>query len=170
MPLPGRGYRFDLRVRRKLTRSMVAKITIATRRESVASDNAHTGDVRRRIRLHLSSNTGIVRVASWLESTWSKTPVRTGSGLGFGTKIQIGRNTKLDLWANLFRITSYESRIYTFEPDVWGGTRLQMLTGQGIGCGFRFGWGKQIRLLIRQSILKRDQLTTSNAIQLEIRR
>ena len=118
------------------------------------------------MRLHLSSNTGVVRVASWLESTWPETPARTGSGLG--TKIQIGRNTKLDLWANLFRIPSYESRIYTFEPDVWGGTRLQMLTGKGIGCGFQFGWGKQIRLLIRQSILKRDQLTTSNAIQLKI--
>ena len=97
-PLPGRGYRFDLRVRRKLTRSMVAKITLGTRRESVASDNARTGNVGGRMRLHLSSNTGVVRVASWLESTWSETPARTGSGLG--TKIQIGRNTKLDLWAN----------------------------------------------------------------------
>ena len=51
LPLPDRGYRFDLRVKRRLTRSLFAGVTLGTRRETVYSKSAHTRRAQGRIRL-----------------------------------------------------------------------------------------------------------------------
>lgn len=37
---------------------------------------------------------------------------------------------------------SYDARIYDFEPDVWGGTRLLTLSGPGLNRGIRLAWAK----------------------------
>jgi len=169
MPLPGRGYRFDSRIRYRFRNAFTLKITVSARSRRVTPRAHHDLETRSRLRLHLARQTGRIRLTSWLESTRSETPVRSGNGFALGTAMRLGRILRLDIWTNLFRITTYESRIYVFDPAVWGGSRMQMLTGKGLAGGVRLGWGKTIRVVFRQSLLKRDTLSTSFAIQMEYR-
>ena len=43
----------------------------------------------------------------------------------------------MDGWFAGFRVSDYDARIYTATPDVWGGSRLSVLSGTGLVAGTR---------------------------------
>ena len=62
-----------------------------------------------------------------------------------------------------FRVDTYDARLYVSEPDVWGGNRLVVLSGQGQVAGLRIGWrSRWCRATGRYSIKRREAETASS--------
>ncbi len=172
LPLPGRGERFRLNFTHRPFQGLTLGLVLGSQRKTVRASGQIGPRIRRRAQIRLTHRRGRARLKAWIEGARAASPSRRGHGRAAGINFNIGRRPgpELALWAALFHITAYDARIYTFEPDVWGGSRLQVLTGRGQTGGVRLGWGgRHTRLKLRYS-LKRTQtgVASSWAVQVEL--
>ena len=167
--LPARGERFSFEVRRRLGKSTV-RFTLGTRRQTTVTSGI-TGTRRQsRARLRVIVPRSHARINVWLEGSSAHTPIRASGGRAAGMKLRVQRGTRLraDAWLALFHVTHYDSRIYDFEPDVWGGSRMQLLSGKGRAAGFRITCaGSRVRVSVRYAI-KNTGSGSSNTWALQI--
>ncbi len=172
LPLPGRGERATLSFTHRLPSKLTFGLSFSSQRETVRA-STHIGPrIRRRARSHLLFRRGSARFKTWIEGVRAASPSRRGHGLAGGITLNIGRSPGPDLalWATRFRITAYDARIYTFQPDVWGGARMQVLTDRGQAGGLRLGWGGRRGRLVARYTLKRTRagMASSWAVQVEL--
>ena len=152
--LPPRGERFAFEMRRRLSNARV-RLTLNTRRQTVATSGITGTRHQRRARLRMSVPRSYARLNLWVEGTGTRSPVRKSSGraAGMDLRVQRGAGLRADAWMALFDVSHYDARIYTFEPDVWGGSRMQLLSGKGRTAGIRITCkGSRIRVLVRYAI------------------
>ncbi len=169
LTLPARGERFslDLRQRRKYA---TIRITLGTRRQTVTTSGVTGLRLQRRARLRVTIPRSVARLNLWLESTGARSPVRQSGGraVGFDLRLQRKSHLRANLWLSLFNVDHFDSRIYNFEPDVWGGSRLQLLSGRGRTAGVRLTCaGSRLRVSTRYAI-KTTQNGPSNSWSLQL--
>ncbi len=168
--LPARGERFSFDLRHRL-KFAVIRLTLGTRQQTVTTSGVTGLRGRKRARLRMTIPRSAARLNLWLESTGARSPTRESSGGAGGIDLRIERTKRLraDVWMALFNVTGFDSRIYTFEPDVWGGGRLQLLSGTGRTAGVRFTLtGSRIRISARYAIkATEDGLSNSWSSQVE---
>lgn len=152
--LPARGARFAFDMRRRLNNVRV-RLTLGTRRQTVTTSGITGMRHQRRARLRLTVPRSYARLNLWLEGTGARSPVRKSGGRAAGMDVRLQRwaSLRTDAWLALFDVTHFDSRIYTFEPDVWGGSRLQLLSGKGRTAGVRLiCTGSRFRVSVRYAI------------------
>ncbi len=168
--LPERGERFSFDLRRRLKYATL-RITMGTRRQTVATSGITGVRVRRRARLRVTIPRSPARLNLWLEGAGARSPIRESDGRAAGMDLRIQRGTRLraDAWLALFDVTHFDSRIYTFEPDVWGGSRMQLLSGRGRSAGIRLTFaGSRVRVSVRYAVKDtRDGASNTWASQIE---
>lgn len=168
--LPGRGERFSFDLKRRLKYATL-RLTMGTRRQTVATSGITGVRVRRRARLRVAIPRSRPRLNLWLEGAGARSPIRESGGRAAGMNLRIQRGTRLraDAWLALFDVTHFDSRIYTFEPDVWGGSRLQLLSGRGRSAGVRLTFaGSRARVSVRYAVKDtRDGVSNTWASQIE---
>lgn len=155
--LPARGERLRLNLNHRLTTGFSIRFTADSKRASARLP-------RRSLRISLTYRRPAHRFILWNQIARSGT-----SGRASGIRLNVGQTTgfSLALWATIHTIASYDARIYDFEPDVWGGTRLLTLSGRGLNRGIRLAWAKKhIRLATRYSYHQ----TSSWSVQIDLRR
>ena len=172
LPVPGHGRRATLNLSQRLGRGTTFRLTLDAKRETVRTGGEIGPRIQKKVKTRLTWGPGAVRIKGWAEGVWSRSPSQPGTGRALGGEARVGRGPgpSLSVWASLFGISAYDARIYTFEPDVWGGSRLLMLTGRGQSGGLRLGWeGRRANLTARYS-LKRTQTGASSswAVQVEL--
>ena len=141
-PLPSRGERFTFSMTQRLSRHQNLDLTLGTQQETVTTSSRTGPRLRKRYRVAYSLHPPEFRIRAWTEITRGATPARRGIGAATAADLRLGRSSgpRLDLWFTRFHTTAYEARIYMFEPDVWGGSRLQVLSGSGQAFGTRLSW------------------------------
>ena len=152
--LPARGERFAFDMRRRLNNVRV-RLTLGTRRQTVITSGITGTRHQRRARLRVTVPRSFARLNLWLEGTGARSPVRKSGGRagGLGLRVQRGTGLRADAWLAMFDVTHFDSRIYTFEPDVWGGSRMQLLSGNGRTAGIRITCtGSRLRVAVRYAI------------------
>ena len=155
--LPGRGARLRLNFTHRFNAGVSARLTGDTR-------SATGRPSRQSLRLALAYKRPTRALTAWGQHARAET-----SGDAAGLRLTLGKTTgfSLALWASLHKISSYNARIYDFEPDVWGGTRLVTLSGDGANRGLRIAWANaHFRLSTRYS----HHRTSSWSAQLDLRR
>ena len=155
--LPARGERFRLDLNHRITTSFSIRLTTNSKRATAQLP-------RRSLRISLTYRRSNHRFIIWNQIARSGT-----FGHASGVRLNLGQTTgfSLALWTTIHAIASYDARIYDFEPDVWGGTRLLTLSGRGLNRGIRLAWSKKhIRLATRYS----HHRTSSWSAQLDLRR
>ena len=173
-PVPARGDRLSLNVSRRLHRNTEIRIDLRYDTETVA-DRDHAGDrTRRRVRIQIRSRRGLLALRPWAASGWSTSPDGVGRGRALGLLARLGntRYARLDGWLALFRVSDYDARIYTATPDVWGGSRLSVLSGSGAAVGTRLGVGLgRLRVCVRADWKHTgSQRSASWALQIDLDR
>lgn len=161
--LPARGERFAFEMRRRLGSARM-RLTLGTRRQTVTTSGITGMRHQRRARLRLTVPRSNARLNLWLEGAGARAPIRKSGGRAGGLDLRVQRGTGLrgDAWLALFDVTHFDSRIYTFEPDVWGGSRLQLLSGRGRTAGIRIVcMGSRIRVSVRYAIKNTENGTSS---------
>ena len=156
-PLPARGIRLRLNVTHRIRPGFSAHLTGDTR-------SATGRPSRQRLRVALAYKRPTRALTAWVQHARADL---AGNAAGF--RLTLGKTTgfSLALWTTLHKIASYDARIYDFEPDVWGGTRLVTLSGDGVNRGLRIAWANaHFRLSTRYS----HHRTSSWAAQLDLRR
>ena len=170
--MPGRGERTTLTLSRRLASRFTLDLTLGSQRETDRAGGRTGPRIRRRLRTRLTCNRGAVRLRGWVEGVGGRTPSRQGGGRAAGLDLRIGHGAgpSLSAWGALFGVTAYEARIYTFEPEVWGGSRMQMLTGRGQSGGLRLVWGgKHAHMAARYSLKRTGEGAASSwALQMEL--
>ncbi len=155
--LPDRGVRMRFNFTHRFSTGFSARLTADTR--------SATGRLpRQSLRLAITYKRPTRALTSWLQRAHAGT-----SGHAAGLRLTLGKSTgfSLALWATLHKISSYNARIYDFEPDVWGGTRLLALSGNGANRGLRIAWANEhFRVSTRYS----HHRTSSWSAQLDLRR
>ena len=147
--LPGRGVRLRLNFTHRFNAGVSARLTGDTR-------SATGRPSRQSLRLALAYKRPTRALTAWVQHARAET-----SGDAAGLRFSLA------LWASLHKISSYNARIYDFEPDVWGGTRLVTLSGDGANRGLRIAWANaHFRLSTRYS----HHRTSSWSAQLDLRR
>lgn len=172
LSVPGRGRRATLNLSHRLGRGATFRLTLDAKRKTVRTGGEIGPRIQKKVKTRLTWGPGAVRVKGWAEGVWSRSPSQPGTGRALGGELRVGRGPgpSLSAWASLFDISAYDARVYTFEPDVWGGSRLLMLNGCGQSGGVRLGWeGRRASLTARYS-LKRTQtrMSSSWAVQVEL--
>ena len=169
--LPARGERFGLEMRRRLGGARM-RLTLGTRRQTITTSGIKGMRHQKRARLRLTVPRSAARLNLWLEGAGARSPIRTSDGRAAGLDLRVQRGTglRVDTWLALFDVTHFDSRIYTFEPDVWGGSRMHLLTGRGRTAGIRIICkGSRIRVSVRYAIKKTGDGTSSTwAAQIEL--
>ncbi len=155
--LPARGERLRLDLNHRFTTRFSMRLTANSRRTTARLP-------RQSLRLAFTYRRPAHRLILWNQIAQSGT-----SGYASGIRLNVGQTTgfSLALWTTIHTIASYDARIYDFEPDVWGGTRLLTLSGRGLNRGIRLTWATQhIRLATRYS----HHRTSSWSAQIDLRR
>ncbi len=169
--LPARGERFSFKLRHRLKFAII-RLTMGTRQQTFKTSGATGRSLQKRARLRITIPRSAARLILWLEGAGARSPIRKSSGSAGGIDLRVERKTRLraDVWLALFNVTHFDARIYTFEPDVWGGSRLQLLSGRGRTAGFRLTFGgSHIRISARNSIkTTQGGLSNSWSLQLEL--
>jgi len=163
--VPGRGSRTTFALRQRLGRKAVASLAISARERSVYTGGSAGRRASFRFTTRLDTNPSWGRVRSWAALTRSRSPAREGFGRAVGGGIVWGKSGGLDLsaCASLTHTTCYDARVYTFEPDVWGGSRLVVLSGRVATVGLRARWlGKLFSVSARYSLKRTADATTSS--------
>ncbi|MDE3000176.1 MAG: helix-hairpin-helix domain-containing protein [Gemmatimonadota bacterium] len=161
--LPARGERFTFEMRRRLGSARM-RLTLGTRRQTVTTSGISGMRHQRRARLRLTVPRSEARLNLWLEGSGAGSPIRKSGGRAAGLDLRVQRGARLrgDAWLALFDVTHFDSRIYTFEPDVWGGSRLQLLSGRGRTAGVRIICkGSRLRVSARYAIKNAGNGTSS---------
>ena len=155
--LPDRGVRLRLNFTHRFNAGLSARLTGDTR--------STTGrPARQSLRVALAYKRPTRSVNAWVQHARADL-----AGYAAGLRLTLGKTTgfSLALWTTLHKVSSYNARIYDFEPDVWGGTRLVTLSGDGANRGIRIAWANaHVRLSTRYS----HHRTSSWAAQLDLRR
>ena len=169
--LPARGERFSLKLRQRLKYATI-RLVLGTRRQTATISGSSGVRRQRRARLRITIPRSAARLNLWLESTGARSPVRKSGGSAAGIDLRLQRKTRLraDAWLALFNVMHFDSRIYTFEPDVWGGSRLQLLSGRGRTAGFRLTCaGRRLRVSARYAVkTTQSGLSDTWSMQLEL--
>lgn len=161
--LPARGERFGFEMRRRLGSARL-RLTLGTRRQTVTTSGITGMRHQKRARLRLTVPRSDARLNLWLEGAGARSPIRKSDGRAAGVDLRVQRGAKLrgDAWLALFDVTHFDSRIYTFEPDVWGGSRMQLLSGRGRTAGIRITCkGSRIRVSVRYAVKNTGEGTSS---------
>ncbi len=161
--LPARGERFGFEMRRRLGSARL-RLTLGTRRQTVTTSGITGMRHQKRARLRLTVPRSDARLNLWLEGAGARSPFRKSDGRAAGVDLRVQRGAKLrgDAWLAFFDVTHFDSRIYTFEPDVWGGSRMQLLSGRGRTAGIRITCkGSRIRVSVRYAMKNTGERTSS---------
>ena len=127
---------------------------------------------RRRVRLKMQRRMDPLRIGVWSERSKAHAGAHS-DGLAFGADAAIARDRlKTSVWMAGFNTSSYDSRIYTFEPDVWGGPLLLALHGKGWPGGIRsIAKVGPAEIAVRYSLRSNGGRTRSGwALQIEVER
>jgi len=149
-PFPESGERFRFSVSTKhLT------LQVSSQREDDLTSRVVGDRSRRRVRLTLSRGSLPARIRFWSELGSGSSPVRAGASSAGGLELRLDPASplRLSFWAAAFHVTQWEARVYAFHPDVWGGSRMEVLSGSGGTSGMRLEWkGRRLRVSARLSI------------------
>ena len=172
LALPGRGEKGRLALTRRVSRLLTLDLALNTQRETVRIAGQTGPRTRRRLGARFTYRKEAVRFRAWLERARGGSPSRQGAGQALGATLKASHPSGrwLSIWTGVFNIDAYEARIYTFDPDVWGGSRLQVLTGRGQTAGLLLGWEtRHARLALRYSQKRANGLTVSSwALQADL--
>ena len=161
-PLPNHGHRFRLTLRQRLNKTAHLQFSHSVRKTRYAPTRTEN-------RATLNWTHRAMRTTTWLAQTQV---TNAPKGRATGLRLQIGHTYRLALWTTIYRIPTYDARIYDFEPDVWGSGTLQTRSGDGRASGLLLAWSaKHFRIATRFSLRQtNNQPASSWAIQLELHR
>ncbi|MDP6779818.1 MAG: helix-hairpin-helix domain-containing protein [Candidatus Latescibacteria bacterium] len=146
------------------------QLSLSSREKTVVRSGVTGVQWRRSIRAAASTR-GSTRLRCWYALVRGGSPAGSGTGRAAGLALQVRTSSGLGLSVSgaLFQVDTYDARLYTSEPDVWGGSRLVVLSGRGHVAGVRIGWHTRwCRAVVRYSIKRRETGTASSwALQIE---
>ena len=155
--LPPRGEKLRLNLHHRLATRLYTRLTADSKRT--------TGQPNRRsLRFSTSYRHAIYRLILWAQHTRS---VSSGKAIGFRLTLGNTKGFSTAIWVTHHKVSNNAARIYDFEPDVWGGTRLLTLSKQGTNRGVRISWAtRYFRIATRYS----QHRASSWALQIDLRR
>lgn len=168
-PLPETGERYKLKIASKRL-----SLQISSQREDDITGGIVGNRTRQRARGTLSLGSVPIRLRLWSEVGRGSSPARGGSAIAAGSELRLRSTGPLQLssWASVFRVTEWEARVYSFHPDVWGGSRMDVLSGAGFTSGIRGDWrGERLAISGRVSLKRTDErMKIGWGVQIEGRR
>ena len=169
MPDPARGRRSSASVTQRAG-PLALQISVSSREKTIIRSGITGSQWRKSIRAVVSTR-GTSRIRGWYEESRGGSPsgAGTGRGAGLGFRLKGPRSLDFSVLGALFQVDTYDARLYASEPDVWGGSRLVVLSGRGEAAGLRIGWrSRWCRATCRYSIKRRETGTAPSwALQVE---